>query len=126
MDIHAIRLQNFRALFLRFANSPDEAGKPEYGRFKRFCEAGNLNTRYVSHVSNGRKNIGTELCRTIERGFDLPHGWMDQRHDQEAASQAASEDERDFIELALRLYRENPLRTQRALTRLVLDAVKTK
>ena len=34
----------------------------------------------VNHWTRGRKNIGTDVARTIEQAFKLPNNWMDAEH----------------------------------------------
>jgi len=125
MDIHQIRMANYRSLLRDFANSPDELGRQDYGRMARFSAKAGVNPRYLSHVNNGRKNLGEDLCRDIERGLGLAFGWMDQSaHDDKGDSIAENPAELEFVKLALELYRRSPLQIQQALLRAAISGDK--
>lgn len=122
MDIHQIRLSNYRQLLVDFANSHDELGRADYGRIARFSAKAGVNPRYLSHINRGRKNLGDDLCRAIETGLGLPHGWMDHNH--EAAPmpvEGGDTRETQFLAMALELYRRSPIEVQQALLRLALE-----
>ena len=60
-------------------NSPE----PNFDMAKEkpvFAKKLELSDRYLSHVKNGRKNIGAAIARQIEKRLRLPHGWMDNPH----------------------------------------------
>ncbi|AWI53187.1 hypothetical protein DEH84_06900 [Aquabacterium olei] len=122
MDIHQIRLINYRNLLLQFANSPDEAARSDYGRIARFAAKAGVNPRYLSHINNGRKNLGDDLCREMERGLGLSHGWMDHNHELGPAPVDGDDaEERKFLATALELYRRSPVQVQQTLLDLALS-----
>jgi hypothetical protein len=125
MDIAEIRLRNYKALKLLFRDRPDQQGKPQHGLLVRFSEAAGVNARYLSHIENGRKNIGDKLAREMEAGLGLEFGWMDHDHEVGAVQQAASPAEREFLELAQRLFRHSPVEAQALLMRYMADRVLT-
>lgn len=77
MDINGIRLQNYNLLLRMFRDRPDQAGLPAHGLLKRFAEHVSVSPRYLSHINNGRKNIGDALARRLETESGKPFGWMD-------------------------------------------------
>ncbi len=94
----------------------EKRGLKPYGRISRFSEAAGMDSRYMSHVVNGRKPLGHASCRTIEHSLGLPNGWLDTPHGaQVAASSPLTDGERDFIDRALALYRPDPTGTLSAL-----------
>ena len=119
MDIYTIRLANYKTLLLQFRSRKDEKDQPEYGLLTRFADACGVNARYLSHINNGRKNIGEALARQLEVGMKVPHGWMDREHN--AAAAPAGDGEQEFIEMATRLYRKSPVKAQAMLLRYMLE-----
>lgn len=119
MDINQVRLQNYRVLIEQFKNKEAARGEPERGYLNRFGAFVGISPRYLSHINNGRKNVGDATARQIEHAFKLPHGWMD--HDHLAGPVAGSKAEREYVELALRLFRESPLDAQSVLLRYMSD-----
>lgn len=117
MDINGIRLNNYRTLLLQFRAKEDKT-LPEHGLLTRFAEAAGVSARYLSHINNGRKNIGDGLARQMETAFSLRHGWMDNTH--EAVSEGAPDAERQFINAATALYRESPVEAQAMLLQYML------
>lgn len=75
-----IRRENFWAVWCKFASSDGECELPLHGRLKRFSAVCQASARYLTHVINGRREIGDELARAIERGFSKPANWMDHPH----------------------------------------------
>ncbi|WP_294637403.1 hypothetical protein [uncultured Aquabacterium sp.] len=120
MDIRQIRLANYRDLLVAFANSPEEAGASDYGRLKRFATKAGVSDRMLSHINNGRGNLGSDLCRRMEQGLGLPSGWMDQMHGL-GDSAGVSDEEQSFLELALQMFRANPLRATKLMADLALS-----
>ncbi|NEX60641.1 hypothetical protein [Noviherbaspirillum galbum] len=88
---------------------------------KLFAEHLSLSDRYLSHIKCNRKNIGSNVARTIEERMGLPHGWMDREHDQppENATAPADENEKLFMEMALALYRSQRAEAQQLLLTLL-------
>lgn len=114
MDVNGIRLRNYKRQLLAFRDRPDQAGLPEHGLLKRFSEAAGVSPRYLSHVNNGRKNIGADLARRMEVGLGLPHGYLDR---EEPGNAGLTVDEREFYDVMVRLYQENPVEMQALLMR---------
>lgn len=123
--IQEIRRDNMEALFVRFkdyvwARFPKE---PERGMMKRFAQAANNDPRYMSHVRNGRKEIGHAMARKMEEGIhtlgpefkDVVPGWMDNDH---SRTVIATYEEEAIINTAQMCFQESPIETQRALNEL--------
>lgn len=112
-------MRNYAELMRRFRERGLDRGEPERGSLSRFGKHAGVSPRYLSHVNNGRKHLGDESCRKIEAAFGLPPGWMD--HDHVVGAVPDSQPEREFLELALRLFRESPVDAQAALLRYMAD-----
>jgi hypothetical protein len=119
MDINEIRMRNYRLLTQQYRTRALDRGEPERGLLNRFGEFTGVSPRYLSHVNNGRKHLGAETCRRMEQAFKLPHGWMDQDHLGSPAPGTRAE--REYLELALKLFRESPLEAQGVLLRYMSD-----
>jgi hypothetical protein len=121
MTIYGIRLQNYKRLLLAFRDRPDQRHLPGHGMLTRFAaEAGLRSARYLSHVNNGRKNIGDELARQLERGMGQPVGWLDNEH-AEGVTDAGGSAEEHFIGMARAIFRKCPVEAQNALLRILVD-----
>ena len=118
-DVNDVRLRNYKALMLRFREKESERGEPERGLLNRFGKFVEISPRYLSHVNNGRKAIGAQTARQIETAFGLPLGWMD--HDHMAGPAPSSRSEREYLELALRLFRQSPIEAQSLLLKYVSE-----
>jgi hypothetical protein len=120
VDVNEVRLRNYKALMQQFRNRELDRGEPERGVLHRFGTFTEVSPRYLSHVNNGRKHLGADTCRRMERAFKLPHGWMD--HDHLGGSPApGTRAEREYLELALKLFRESPVDAQAVLLRYMGD-----
>lgn len=119
MDVNEIRMRNYKALMLQFRNKELDRGEPERGLLNRFGQHTGVSPRYLSHVNNGRKHLGADTCRRMEEAFRLPHGWMDQDH--LGGSAPGTRAEREYLELALKLFRESPVEAQAVLLRYMSD-----
>lgn len=120
MDVNEVRSRNYKALMQQFRNRELDRGEPERGLLNRFGEYTGVSPRYLSHVNNERKHLGAETCRRMEKAFRLPHGWMD--HDHLGGSPApGTRAEREYLELALKLFRESPVDAQAVLLRYMSD-----
>lgn len=117
MEINAIRMNNYRTLLQRFRAGPEEKDKPEFGMLTRFADFCGISPRYLSHITHGRKKFSDSMARQIETGMALPHGWMDNVHDDEPLENSA---EREFVDMALQLFRDNPLEVQRLMMQYML------
>jgi hypothetical protein len=117
--INEIRKRNYDALLLQFRQKEIQAGEPDRGFLNRFGAFVGISPRYLSHINNARKQIGSDTARKIELAFKLPHGWMDQDH--LGGVSASDRTEREFVELALRLFRESPLEAQSMLLKYAGD-----
>ena len=118
MEISEIRMRNYKSLLLMFRDRPDQAGLPEHGLFTRFAEKAGVSARYLSHINNDRKNIGTATARRMEEGFNLPVGWMDNDH--EGNSDTLTAAEREHVATSLKLFRESPIEAQAVLMQYML------
>jgi hypothetical protein len=121
LDVEEIRLRNYKVLLRQFREREEEKGEPERGVLARFGAFAEVSPRYLSHVNNGRKHLGADVCRRFERAFRLPHGWMD--HDHLGGPGPGSRAEREFLELALKLYRESPVEAQGVLLRYMAGRI---
>jgi plasmid maintenance system antidote protein VapI len=52
----------------------------KHGNQTAFGKAVDTNPSYISHVINGRRNLGPTLCRKIEKHLGIADGWMDCQH----------------------------------------------
>lgn len=120
MDVNEVRLRNYKVLMQQYRNKELDRGEPERGLLNRFGAFTDVSPRYLSHVNNGRKHLGPDSCRKMEQAFRLPHGWMD--HDHLGGTPATgSRAEREYLELALKLFRESPVEAQAVLLRYMSD-----
>lgn len=115
-EMHQIRQENFQWLFQQFRQAiwrdfPDE---PEKGMLKRFADRLGLSDRYLSHINNARKGIGSTTARRIEEALKLERGWMDSEHEPSDPKDRA---EQEFVHSALQLFRNSPVEAQAALLR---------
>ncbi len=123
VDNAQIRHRNFMATFQRFKDANPDL--PERGMLKLFAERIGFSDRYLSHIKCNRKNIGSNVARTIEAALALPHGWMDREHGNGSAGLPelpdlpGDEAERMFLETARTLYRADPEDARRALMELL-------
>ena len=108
-------------LMAQFRDRELARGEPERGVLNRFGKFTGVSPRYLSHVNNDRKHLGADVCRRIESAFRLPHGWMDNDH--LGGPGAGTRAEREFLELALKLYRESPVDAQGVLLRYMADRI---
>lgn len=104
MDSAKIRHKNFQKLFADFIDQHPDL--PQRGMLKLFANRLNLSDRYLSHIKCNRKNIGSNIARSIEEQLKLPHGWMDREHD--TLHMPVDEKEKLFVETALTLFRSQP------------------
>jgi transcriptional regulator with XRE-family HTH domain len=108
MDTAHIRHNNFMLLYRKFIE--DNSHLPQRGMLKLFAERLDLSDRYLSHLKNNRKNIGSNVARHIEQKLKLPHGWLDNLHTEKQSPTDAAEAQ--FVNTALALYRANPVEAQ--------------
>lgn len=114
MDINEIRMGNYKALINKFQARADQRGLANHGLLKRFGEFSGLSPKYMSHINHNRKNIGGVIARKLEAAFDMPHGWLDNIHENETRGEFG--DEQKFMQaLLLRAYRANQVETKVAL-----------
>jgi hypothetical protein len=119
--IYGIRLQNYKRLLLAFRDRPDQQRLPKHGLLTRFAaEAGLRSARYLSHVNNGRKNIGDELARQLERGMGRPEGWLDNEHADPGPYVPAGSEEH-FLEMARAVFQRSPVQAQAALLQVMAN-----
>lgn len=119
MDVQEVRLRNYRTLLVLFRRRPEEESAPDRGLYNRFAAFCGVSPRYLSHVNNGRKNLGEESCRAMESAFGLPRGWMD--FDHLAGPGPISAEAREFVEMALKFFNESPGEAQAMLLKLMAE-----
>lgn len=61
------------------------------GEAARIARLASVEPNYLSRIKAGKKNLGEELARRIERVLELENGWMDQSHSGEIHKQAGKE-----------------------------------
>lgn len=121
MNSAQIRHANFMALYRKFRN--ENAHLPERGMLKLFAGRLGLSERYLSHIRCNRKNIGSNLARTIETALGLRHGWMDREHlNDTLSSRKNDEAETLFLETVKMLYRSEP----DTIRQVVMDLLRKK
>lgn len=122
MEVTTTRFENFSALFRQFRE--ERATEPDRGMLKAFAGRLELSDKYLSHVKCGRKPIGHATARHIEEKLGLKPGWLDQRHDEE--TDPATIAEREFVQLALMLFRANPGEARAQMLRALRDRLEDK
>jgi hypothetical protein len=143
MDITEIRYRNFKSLFEQFKEMVrrDDPGAPDKGMLKLFGDRVGVREAYMSHINTKYKGIGPTTARKIEEAFKLSHGWMDQQHERKAraeqdatapvhvsaeqAPEPTDADELAFLETAIQLYRNDPIRAQTALLKAMSSKFKS-
>lgn len=108
MDINGIRLKQYNKLLREFMRRPEQAMLPNHGMLLRFAVHSGVSARYLSHINNGRKNIGDATARQLEKGNGKPFGWLDADSDapvkqpKNASTQGGSNDMAisQFLELS--------------------------
>jgi len=108
MDTSQIRYTNFASIFAKF--KMEHADLPDHGMLKAFAEELGMSQAYLSHIHTQRKNIGARTARNIERGLNLPVGYMDSLPTTRPVSATAQE--KAFIQSCLTMYRQDPLKAQ--------------
>ena len=97
---------------------------PERGMKTRFARAAKADPRYMSHVWNGRKEIGHGVARLMEQGMravgqefaDVVDGWMDNDHSRPKPMRYKDLSLHDTLEAC---FETNSIETQRAMNELV-------
>lgn len=123
--VSEIRRENMETLFERFkeyvwARWPNE---PERGMMTRFANSSGMSPRYLSHIRNGRKEIGHDKARKMEAGMrnlghefdDVVDGWLD---NDQARGMPLSPEVESLLQSVQTCYSISPLETQRALNEL--------
>lgn len=126
-----LRLKFEELELMRSPPPPDSKANPSRGMDRRFAEyLGMPDPKYFGHVKRGRRNVGNQLARDVERVWRLPKtapegipkslqiGWMDAEH-AEAAS--GDHDEDRAVALMLRVYRSDPAGAGRILMKALQD-----
>lgn len=82
MDAKQIRKQNLEILIART------------GKAATFAEKVGTAAAYISQILSDKTkaHVGDDLARRIETACDLPHGWMDERHDLRTAEKAGADE----------------------------------
>lgn len=124
-NVSEVRRENMEALFVRFKEWlwVRFQKEPERGMQSRFANLVNTTPAYISHVRNGRKEIGHGLARDIEAGMrslgpefaDVVGGWLDNDHSRKPAMSAEVE---SLMESVVTCYNISPPETQRAINEL--------
>lgn len=89
MNNKDIRHQNFLELLKGYKSQ------------RAFADRCNLSPGFVSQINNRTRNIGDAVAADIETALGLPHGWMDQLHDNQLTVQESLSSYNINIEPAL-------------------------
>lgn len=112
--IDRIRFNNYQALLKRFDLSEAKMGLPPRGALARFGFFCDVSPRYLSHINNGRKHIGSATARKCEEAFGLPTGWMDVSH--EDVPDNVTPEKKDFLRTFWPTYENDPTRFRQVIT----------
>ena len=121
MDVSHFRQENFARLFKEFREAHNTL--PDRGMFKKFAEKVEVSDRYLSHVRNGRRELGAATARQIEARLGKPHGWMDLPHTDDEPRDA---DERILVEQIINLYRHSPEVVKRHIAEAIKEVLNAK
>lgn len=123
MDINGIRLKRYNQLLREFMQRPDQSMLPNHGLLQRFAQGCGVSARYLSHINNGRKNIGDATARQLEKGNGKPFGWLDHENDLPVVTLESdtSDTETEMLATALKLFRASPVEFQAALIRFMFE-----
>lgn len=84
---------------IRAANLDRAIGSPgKHGRIADFARAHNLNPAYISHVLNGRKNLGEDLARVYEEMLGLPKYGLDEDGSEKSNASGLRPDQAELVE----------------------------
>ena len=121
-EINEIRLANTLRLFESYKQVIAPGSPDLRGLDRGFAINLGISPSYWAQIKSPQrvKGIGKNLARQFERKFYMPDGWLDEPHDEdpivtparilaEYVVHAATLEEKEFLEAALRLFRENPL-----------------
>jgi plasmid maintenance system antidote protein VapI len=114
LGIGRIRLMRFKELQQEFRSLPSERDQPDRGQLNRFGAHADLSPRYLSHIVNGRKAIGAQTARSLEKAFGKPQFWMDTE-----APVPTNDYERVILALATQAAKIDLLATHKALLAIV-------
>ena len=114
-----IRYQRFDELMDFVQSDREEKGLPKRGQVKDLADRCGLSERYVSHIVNHRKPIGTRTARALEKGMGKPTNWMDTLGVVEEQNEDVL-----IVELAKRAYARDPKKTSKALIAIIEAAAK--
>ena len=121
MNASETRHANFMELFRQFRER--NATLPDRGMLKLFAEHLGMSDRFLSHIKCNRKAIGHAVARQIEDASGKLEGWLDQPHKD---LDPKSLPERDFLETALALYRDDPAGAGSLMTEMLKQRLKVK
>lgn len=96
-----------------------ERGKSKYGALKRFCAFAGLSGRYISHLDNGRKNIGDAIAAALEAAFGRPANWFSTQHAAPRIATAELLSVNRVVSDALTAFKKDPGATYEALRRII-------
>ncbi len=117
-DAKELRNENFRTVFEMFKEQTlrDDPSALQQGMLRKFALFLGTNEAFMSHLKTGHKNVGAVAARNIEQKMKLPHGWMDQDHTPKAGTiEPANKSEAKYMELALNMFKEDPVGAMGAL-----------
>jgi cyanate lyase len=85
---------------VRATNLDKAIGNPgKHGRVAEFSRKYNLNPAYVSHLLNGRKNLGEDLARQYEEMLELPKYALDKdESDKDKLLESLPSDQKELVE----------------------------
>jgi hypothetical protein len=113
-SIQEIRFARYQEAITEFSKRWSEKRLPEHGRLSRFARYTDNDPRYLSHINNGRKSIGDETARKIERRMKKPAFWMDTPPDSPERGM-----ELPMLSLLIRACSADAIATHKALSQIV-------
>ena len=111
--LYEIRMAKYQELLSEYAARPEERTLAHHGRLRRFATSAGVSERYLSHINNGRKNIGDQFARDLENGMGKAENWMDQETSSERKKAPP------FFELAALAHKVDAVAAERALLAIV-------
>jgi hypothetical protein len=126
-ELNEIRLANTLRLFESFCKVVAPGSNDLRGLEKAFAQNLGISQSYWAQIKSPKrlKGIGPNLARQFERKFGMGLGWLDKENNDFPVVAIPAEtrysvavqtlEEQEFLELILRMYRENPKKIQQAL-----------
>lgn len=110
MEVRQIRQLNFEVLLSQYIEDHGD----EKRTLKMFADLMGMNPAHLSQIRSGHRKIGSRLARQIESNLKpkVEEGWLDKEHRE---SDPCNKHERELVDLAVELFRQNPIRMKKLL-----------